>query len=147
MSVEVRLLIVDDVFVAARMLSKVTKAARAELAHALVARRDAEPLPQDELEKLNPKQRKEYAEKLAEAQANLPNPTELGLALVQNLFIESEADLKAWLASLIGKTADEFKVMPATTIIDIVDGLLAQEGIMDFFERVSQLVSKGEGVA
>lgn len=116
MAIEVRQLIVDDVFAVARMLSKVTKGARAELALAL----------SDKKKGLKAK------------------PAELGMALFQSLFTESEEDLKAWLASLVGKTKEEFTAMPATTLIDIVDALMAQEGIMDFFERVSQLVTKME---
>lgn len=116
MSIEVRQLIVDDVFAVARMLSKVTKGARAELALAL-----------------SDKQKGKKAQ-----------PAELGMALFQSLFVEAEEDLKAWLASLVGKPKEEFAIMPATTLIDIIDALMAQEGIMDFFERVSQLVTKLE---
>lgn len=117
MSIEVREVIVDDVFTVTRMLSKVTKGARAELAQALSDKK----------------------------KGKNPDPTELGLALVQTLFVETEEDLKAWLASLVGKTTDEFKAMPANTVVDIVDGLVKQEGIMDFFERVSRLVTKAVG--
>ena len=116
MSIEVRQLIVDDVFAVARMLSKITRGARAELAQALS-------------DKNKGKETK---------------PAELGMALFQSLFTESEEDLKAWLASLVGKTKEEFAAMPATTLIDIVDALMQQEGITDFFERVSQLVTKME---
>ena len=119
MSIEVRQIIVDDVFTVTRMLSKVTKGARAELAQALSDKK----------------------------KGKSPDPTELGLALVQALFVETETDLKAWLASLIGKSAEEFVAMPAGTIIDIVDGLVKQEGIMDFFGRLSHLVTKAAGEA
>lgn len=119
MDIEVRELIVDDVFAVARMLSKVTKGARADLAQALSDKK----------------------------KGKNPDPTELGLALVQTLFVEAEEDLKAWLASLVGKPPEEFKAMPASTVIDIVDALIKQEGIMDFFERVSRLVTKAAGEA
>ena len=119
MEIKVRLLIVDDVFTVTRMLSKVTKGARAELAQALSDKK----------------------------KGKNPAPTELGLALVQTLFVEAEEDLKAWLASLIGKTPDEFKAMPATALIDIVEALMKQEGILDFFGRVSHLVTKAAGEA
>ena len=125
MDIEIRPLTVTDVFTVARMLSKVTKGAKAEIATALTAEEK-------------------------------PDPTELGMVLFQSVFIEAEEDLKAWLADLIGKTKqvtrdDEtitvpdvaaFEIMPATTIIDIIEAFIRQEGAMDFFERVSQLVSK-----
>ncbi len=141
MGIEIRHLTVDDVFTVARMLSKVTKGARAELALALAAKKEAEPMPQEEFDKLSPKEQRAETKRQAEAQ---PNPTELGLSLMQCLFIEAETDLKEWLASLVGKTVDEFNGMPATTIIDIVDAILKEEGIADFFGRVSQLVTKAE---
>ena len=116
MGIEVRQLIVDDVFAVARMLSKVTKGARAELVQALSDKKGGKK----------------------------PNAGELGMALFQSLFTESEDDLKTWMADLVGKTKEEFIFMPATTLIDIVDALMKQEGILDFFERVSQLVMKME---
>lgn len=116
MTIEVRGLIVDDVFSVARMVSKISKGARAELVQAMSDKK----------------------------KGKKPNATELGMALFQGLFIESEEDLKVWLASLVGVTKEEFVIMPASTLVDIVDGLVAQEGIMDFFERVSQLVTKME---
>lgn len=111
--IEVRPLIVEDVFTVARMLSKITKGARAELALALSSKKS-------------------------------PNPTELGMALFQSAFAVAEDDLKAWLASLIGKSVEEFKAMPATTVIDVLDSLIKQEGITDFFARASKLASKAE---
>jgi len=118
MTIEVRTLSVDDIFAVARMLSKVTKAARAELATALVEQEEGE-----------------------------ENPTELGMTLFQTLFTESEADLKEWLASLIGQTSEELGKLPATVLVDIVESLAAQEGVADFFGRVSQLVSKAAPLA
>lgn len=108
---EVRALTVNDVFTVARMLSKVTKAARAELALALSAKKS-------------------------------PEPAELGMVLFQSVFVETEEDLKAWLASLISKPREEFEAMPATTVIDIIEALVKQEDMKDFFGRVSQLVKK-----
>lgn len=113
MDIEVRALAVDDIFTVARMLSKVTKAARAELATALV-----------------------------EQEEGKENPTELGMVLFQTLFIESEDDLKDWLASLVEKTTEEFGKLPAVALVHIVECLIAQEGVADFFAQVSQLVTK-----
>ena len=78
--------------------------------------------------------------------AENPNPTELGMALFQTMFVEAKEDLKSWLAGLIGRTQEEFGVMPPTTLIDIIEALIKQEDIVDFFARVSQLVSKAEKV-
>ena len=113
MDIVVRPLSVTDVFTVARMLSKVTKGARAEIAESIKAEK--------------------------------PNPTELGMVLFQSMFIETEKDLKTWLADLIGKTEEEFLVMPAATVIDIIEALMKQEGAADFFARVSQLVSRPGG--
>jgi len=111
MEIKVRPLIVTDVFAVARMLSKVTKGTRAELATAMSAKKK-------------------------------PDPTEFGMVIMQSMFTETEEDLKAWMADLIGKTKEEFTVMSATTVIDIIEALIEQEDIRDFFGRVSQLVSK-----
>ena len=119
MDIEVRPLLVDDVFVVARMLSKVTKAARAEIASAIKASKKDEK----------------------------PDPTELGMVLCQSMFAEAEGDLKAWMANLIGKTESEFVGMSATTVIDIIEKLAKQEDLKDFLARVSQLVSRVEGSA
>jgi len=109
--IKVRPLIVTDVFAVARMLSKVTKGARAELAAAMSAKKK-------------------------------PDPTELGMVIMQSMFTETEEDLKAWMADLIGKTKEEFTVMSAATVIDIIEALIEQEDIKDFFGRVSQLVGR-----
>jgi len=68
--------------------------------------------------------------------------TEVGLMMFQALFSEAEDDLKEWMADMIGKNKEEFEVMPPTTITDIVEGLIKQESIKDFFSRVSQLIMR-----
>lgn len=110
MEIEIRELQVKDVFAVTRMLGKITKGARFELARSLTAKKT--------------------------------NPTELGIALFQSVFTEAEEDLKAWLADLIGKEKTEFEAMPAAAVLDIVEKLIAQEDIRDFFGRVSSLVSE-----
>ena len=109
----IRELQVEDVFAVARMLGKVTKGARMQLASALTGKRT--------------------------------NPTELGMVLFQSLVTDAEEDLKAWLASLADKELAEFKTMPATAVIDIIEGLFQQEGIKDFFARASSLATKLTG--
>lgn len=144
MSVEIKVrpLTVEDVFAVARMMSKITKGARAELATAIIAMEEAKPMSQEDWGKLSTKEQGEATKKQAEAQAKKPNSTELGMALFQSMFAEAEADLKVWLASLVGKPLEEFATMPATTVIDIVDSLIEQEGIKDFFVKASQLATK-----
>lgn len=110
---EIRPLQVEDVFAVARMLGKVTKGARLQLASALTGKKT--------------------------------NPTELGMVLFQSLVTDAEEDLKAWLASLAGKELTEFKTMPATAVLDVIEGLFAQEGIRDFLSRASQLASRLTG--
>lgn len=110
MEIEIRDLNVKDVFAVARMLGKITKGARLELARSLTATKT--------------------------------NPTELGIVLFQSVFTEAEEDLKAWLADLASKDIKEFEAMPATAVLDIVEKLIAQEDIRDFFGRVSSLASK-----
>ena len=107
---EIRKLQVADVFAVARMLGKITKVARLELAKAITSKK--------------------------------PNITELGMVIVQSICVEAEEDLKAWLADLIDKKKDEFMVMDATAIFDIIEGLVEKEDIKDFFARASQLVTK-----
>lgn len=107
---EIRQLQVEDVFAMARMLGKVTKGARLQLASALTGKK--------------------------------ANPTEVGIMLFQSLVTDAEEDLKAWLASLAGKELAEFKTMPATAVLDVVEGLFEQGGIKDFFVRASSLASK-----
>jgi len=107
---EIRKLNVKDVFAVARMLGKITKGARLQLASALAGKK--------------------------------ADPTELGMVLFQSLVTETEEDLKAWLAELAGKEVVEFEVMPATAVLDIIDGLIQQEGIKDFFVRASSLASR-----
>lgn len=110
MNIEIRELIVTDVFTVARMLSKIAKGARAEIAKAIQAGESS-------------------------------NPTELGMVVFQTMFADAEEDLKGWLADLIGKTKEEFVLMPATTVLDIIEALMKQEDAADFFARASRLVS------
>ena len=110
MGIEVRSLIVEDIFAVARMLARVTKSVKQDLAMLLKDKK--------------------------------PNPTEIGMVLFQSLILEAEEDMKDWLASLIGKQKDEFKKMPATTILDIVERLIEQEDIKTFFVKASSLVNK-----
>ena len=53
--------------------------------------------------------------------------------------LEVTDDMNEWAADLIGVDVEEFKVLPATTILDIIEQLGAQEGTRDFFARASRL--------
>lgn len=112
-NVEIRSLTVDDVFALAGMLSKITKGARAELATVL-----------------KPEKGKK------------PNPTELGMALMGSIFLEARDDIKAWMASLVGKDTEEFGKLPPGTVLVVIEGLVGGEDFADFFAQASQLVAK-----
>jgi len=108
--IQVRPLEVQDFFTVARMLGKVTKGARMQLASALTGKK--------------------------------VNHTEVGMVVFQSIFTEAEKDLKAWLASLIGKEVEEFDKMPATAVLEVIDQLAAKEDIRDFFVKASELASR-----
>lgn len=110
MEIKIRELNVDDIFTVARMLGKITKGARLDLAQALTTKK--------------------------------PNMTELGMALFQSVFTEAEEDLKAWLADIIGEDKAAFGKMPGSVVLDIVEQLIDQGGIRDFFGRALSMVDK-----
>lgn len=70
------------------------------------------------------------------------NPAEVGMVVFQSLFIETEEDLKAWLADLVGRDVADFEVMPAITVLDLIEKLALKEDIRDFFGKASLLVNK-----
>ncbi len=115
--VKVRDLNVEDVFAVARMLGKITKGARLQLASALAGKKKGEKA----------------------------NPTELGMVLFQSLVTEAEDDLKAWLADLVGMDSAKFKIMPAVALLDVIDQMTSQESIADFFAKASLLANKLTG--
>ena len=114
MNIKVRDLNIKDVFAVARMLGKITKSARAEIVLAIGSKKAKKKV----------------------------NATELGMVIVQNLCVEAEEDLKAWLADMVEKPIEEFEKMPARVLIEIVKQLAAQEDIRDFLSQVSQLVKE-----
>jgi hypothetical protein len=67
--------------------------------------------------------------------------TNLSMVTLLLALLEAEDDMKAWAADLIGATVEDFKAMPASTLLDIVDQLSAQEGARDFFARASRMAS------
>lgn len=196
---EIRALQVEDIFTVARMLGKVTKSARSELASVLVSSYDevtneavkagtgggkqltlaCSPVQENSEVILSSnrtlKKDVDYTIDYSNGEILLTpglqfsrgltasysakrksNATELGMMLFQSLVTDAEEDLKAWLASLAGKTkqitkndetvtvpdVEAFKAMPATAVLDVIEGLFAQEGIKDFFRRASSLAGK-----
>lgn len=115
--VETRPLQVNDVFTVARMLGKITAGARQQFASMLGGK----------------------------GKKKKPDPTELGMLLFQSLFIEVEVDLKKWLADLIGKDVATFEKMPAMVVLDVIEGLIEQEDIRDFFSRALSLANRLTG--
>ena len=116
MEVKVRDLNVDDVFTVSEMFAKVTKAAREDLAVA-------------------------FAGSTKKSKENV-NLTDLGMALFQVFFTEAKDDLKSWLADISGYEVADFGKMPAMTLLDIAEQVLAHEDIQAFFTRALSLVDK-----
>jgi len=69
------------------------------------------------------------------------NAMQVGMAVIQGLLMEAEGDVKAWFADLAGMPPDEFKAQPAGMVLDLIETLAKKDDLMDFFERVSRLVS------
>ena len=123
--IEVRPLEVDDVFWVVRMLGKITRGARDELVELL--RPDVDPgLAEGEG---------------VETEKKKADPVMVGLVIFQCLFTDLEADLRDWMASLVGKSSAEFSKMPAVAVIDLIETLVRQEDVRGFFERASSLAS------
>ena len=180
---EIRQLQVEDIFTVARMLGKITKGARLQLASALVSdyskvanevvgtgdgkekefalvykpvQGNSESISVDKAIQVRLKQYtinyatggllfttapKDAQVISASYVAKKANPAELGMVLFQSLVTDAEEDLKAWLASLAGKELAEFRTMPATAVLDVIEGLFEQEGIKDFFAKASLLAN------
>ena len=130
LELEIRPLNVDDVFTVAKMLGKISKSALEEIAEALTRE-----IREEGIEEV------EEGEMEVDAKKGV-NPTRLGMVIISSVFLEAEEDLKAWLGDLIGHSAEEFGAMPANTVLDVIEGLVSQEGIRDFFARASQLATK-----
>ncbi len=111
MEIKVRPVQVDDVFAVAKMLGKITKGARLEIAAMIVEK----------------------------GGKDKTSATEFALVLFQSLFIDAEDDLKSWLAELIGVKKSVFAKMPASTVIEVIEQLASQEGIRGFFAKASLL--------
>ena len=124
MEIEIRELQVKDVFTVARMLGKVTKGARFELARSFTGK------------KVNPTELgialfqsifTDAEEDLKEWLADLVGKTKK---------IEKDGE------TIAVPDVRAFEAMPATAVLDIVEKLIAREDIKDFFRRASSLVSE-----
>ena len=149
--IEIRPLVVEDIFTVARMLTKVAKNVRMDLAIALtkldMKQKEAQSTDAKAGAKAGTKSDvKAGVDTQAGVDADVDGKSvisaDLGMAMFQSLIAEAEDDLKLWLADLIGKTSDEFKLMPIVTMIDLIEGLFKQKDAADFFVRVSQLASR-----
>ena len=107
--VTIRNLQVQDVFTTARILAKVAKGSRMQIAGILAGRK--------------------------------ADPMEAGMLVLGALFTEAEDDVKSLLADLSGRSPDEFAQAPAAELLDVVEQVLMQPDIRDFFGRVSRLVN------
>ena len=149
--IEIRPLVVEDIFTVARMLTKVAKNVRMDLAIALtkldMKQKEAQSTDTKAGAKAGTKSDvKAGVDTQAGVDADVDGKSvisaDLGMAMFQSLIAEAEDNLKLWLADLIGKTSDEFKLMPIVTMIDLIEGLFKQKDAADFFVRVSQLASR-----
>ena len=112
MEVKTRALQVRDVFTLGIILGKISKTTRLQLAAILSADKNKN-----------------------------ANYAEVGIIVIQSLFLEAEADIKAWLADMAGIKAAEFDALPAMALLDVVEQIFHQESAKDFFVRASRLLS------
>jgi hypothetical protein len=61
------------------------------------------------------------------------------------VFSEQTDELMAWLADLIGKTAEEFDKMPPATTPAVIEAIKGQEDFKDFLAGVSSLLGQKAG--
>ena len=66
----------------------------------------------------------------------------LGFLVLGELYSNLVDDLQAWLASLYGKTLDEYLALPPETTIDAIEQLAEGEETKRFFSRAWQLYKK-----
>ncbi len=79
---------------------------------------------------------------LASTLAGSASPTDVGISLITGLFTEAEVEVKTWLADMIGVKPSEFETMPPSALIDVIEGIAAQEEWKTFLSRVSSLMGK-----
>jgi hypothetical protein len=84
--------------------------------------------------KMGTKVLKQLSESTTELQA--------GLLFVTIVLENAEADMKAWLADLAGKTAEEFDQLSFDAPIEVIEKLSEKEDLNAFFGRVRALVNK-----
>jgi len=65
--------------------------------------------------------------------------TAIGLAFLAVVLKHAESDIKKWMASLIGKSVEEFDKLPFDTPLAIVEKLAKTEDIKGFFMRARKL--------
>jgi hypothetical protein len=66
------------------------------------------------------------------------DPLKVGLSLFRVVSADLTDDLYSWLASLIGKTAEELDEMPADTPVEIVKSLIQGGRLSSFLELASR---------
>jgi hypothetical protein len=74
---------------------------------------------------------------------------ERGVTLVSFVLCEclssANKELKAWLAGLCDMTEEQFLAQPATTLLDLIEGIATSPESKDFFYRASALFRKMSG--
>lgn len=59
-----------------------------------------------------------------------------GLSIIMAALRDVGPDVMAWLADVAQVPAEDFEAMPPVAIMDVVDGIVAQEEARDFFDRL-----------
>lgn len=78
--------------------------------------------------------------------AKVGDDVQVDLFKAIGIVISDQSDeLMAWLADLIGKTAEEFDEMPPATTPAVIEALKGQEDFKDFLAGVSHLLGQKAG--
>lgn len=68
------------------------------------------------------------------------NAAEYGLAIIQTAVQEAADEVWDWLADMAGMKTAEFDEQPASSVLDVIDGIAKQESARDFFGRLGQML-------
>jgi len=132
---DIRTLNTSDVFVVARMLSKVTGEAKNELSQIIKAS-SVETESKKKTVKDKDKLNKQLDDLYIEAGIKIT------FLLFQYLINYAADDLQKWLGSLIGKSPEEFGDMPPETTMEILVSLSEAKEIQSFFSAAFAIFNK-----
>lgn len=58
--------------------------------------------------------------------------------IVRGLLKDSRSEMVTWLASLVGKTEEEFDKLPPSALLDLLAALRKHDDLLDFFGRLQE---------